>query len=88
MLVKPLGLVLAIFVLAFIAINLIADLLTPGGFNIGQTVAGIYGKESSKNLDVSKCLCKYSSDYKDYVCNEYCGDKATKVCESTDACLP
>jgi hypothetical protein len=47
MTVRPMASLLVIFVLAFIAVSLIADLLTPGGFNVGETIAGFFRKTCS-----------------------------------------
>ena len=89
MIAKPAALLVGVVVLAFLAVSIVADLLMPGGFNVGQTIAGLYGqKPSSKQVaDVDRCNCEYNSNYEDYMCNSYCGDMSNAFCSSTADCL-
>jgi hypothetical protein len=91
MIAKPEALLVGTVVLAFIAVTLIADLLTPGGFNVGQTIGGLYSQKTSpssrKTLDLDRCTCEYRSEYEDYMCNSYCGDMSDVFCSSTADCL-
>ena len=87
MIAKPVALLIGVVVLAFVAVSLVADVLIPGGFNVGQTIAGLYQKPYEQQLDVEKCECEYSSEYEDYVCNNYCGDFSETYCQSKADCL-
>jgi hypothetical protein len=82
---KPTALLIGIVVLAFVAVCIVADMLAPGGVNVGERVAGVYEETTQPDLD--KCLCEYSSVYEDYVCNDYCGPTAGYVCQSSSDCL-
>ena len=79
MIAKPVALLIGVFILAFVAVSLVADLLLPGGFNVGQTIAGLYEKK--------ECECEYNAEYEDYMCNSYCGDMSNAFCSSTTYCL-
>lgn len=82
------ALIFAIVILSFIAALLIADLVTPGGFSFGESIASFLSFPSVKHADVEKCDCEYSSELKEYICNPFCGElSGTTYTEKADCMI-
>ncbi|MEM5853912.1 MAG: hypothetical protein QW228_06085 [Candidatus Aenigmatarchaeota archaeon] len=77
------AIVLAIMMLGFILVVLLADLLGQRGFG-GETLASFFNFFS---IEKDKCDCEYSSEYNSKICNPFCGDSAGALCLSRSDCL-
>jgi len=76
----------AIIVLSFIAAFLVADLATPGGFNLSESVASFFSLPKVRHSE-SNCGCEYSSEFQANVCNGFCGDLSGAFCSETADCI-
>ena len=87
MIAKTGAILFAIVVLSFIAALLVADLLTPGGFNFGESIASFFSFPKIEQADVEKCDCEYSSELQEYICNPFCGDLSGTSCAEKADCM-
>ena len=87
MIAKSGALLLAIVVLCFIAALLIADLVTPGGFSFGESIASFFSFPTGERSNTEKCDCEYSSGLNEYLCNSFCGDLSGTTCQEKADCM-
>jgi hypothetical protein len=80
--IKSGALLIGTIVLAFVSVSLVADLLTPGGFNVGETIGGLYTNTQPSGT----CGCEYDSQTNEYLCNQYCGSTVYAICNTTADC--
>ena|GEM_PF-2288936 len=85
--VKAGAYLIATIALAFVAVSLIADIAGDLGMNVGELTAGVFGKAPIKHADVEKCDCEYNPEFRDYMCNEHCGDMSGAFCANKADCL-
>jgi len=78
------ALIIATFLLVFVAINLVADMLPNFGLNAGSIQAG-FTNEKSK-ISNANCKCEYNSNWQDFMCGNSCGDMKGAFCRTDDDC--
>jgi hypothetical protein len=76
------ALIIASFVLAFVAISLVADMLPSFGVDTGPIAGGIVPTKSNEN-----CKCEFDKEKQDFTCNKNCGYKAGTFCTTDDDCV-
>jgi len=86
MIAKTGAILFAIVVLSFIAALLIADLVTPGGFSFGESLASFFSFPQVKHSEQG-CDCEYSSKLGEYICNTFCGDLSGTSCKEKTDCI-
>jgi hypothetical protein len=86
MIAKRGAMLFAIIVLSFIAAFLAADLATPGGFNLSESVASFFSLPKVQHSEPN-CDCEYSSEFQSNVCNGFCGDLSDAFCNERADCI-
>jgi len=80
------AILIAIVILSFIVAFLVANLITPGGFNLGESLASFFSLPKVQGSG-AECDCEYSSRLQDYICNTFCGDLSGQSCAQKTDCL-
>ena len=81
MIAKRGALVIATVLLLFVAVNLIASMLSSSGPSTGPVSGGIVQEKPSQN-----CKCEFDSNFEDFVCNSNCQSMVGTSCQTDDDC--
>jgi hypothetical protein len=69
------ALIIAIFILLFVAVSLVADMLPSFGVNVGPITGGIAPTQTKPS---EKCKCQFNTDWQDFMCNKDCSDMSDR----------
>lgn len=86
MIAKTGAILIAIVALSFISALLAANIVAPGGFKFGESIASFFNFPSVRHSEPN-CDCEYSSILDDYMCNSFCGDLSGTSCEEKADCI-
>jgi len=90
MIAKRGALLLAIVILTFVSISLVANLIS--GTNISSVIGSVYSNNAKTIVtttpaDVTKCKCSFNNDYQTNTCSNGCGDLSGAACNTVNDCL-
>lgn len=77
---------IAIIVLCFMLILLMAGLIVSGGFKYGASIAGFFSFQDVRRSEPN-CDCEYSTGLQDFICNSFCGDLSGTSCTQKSDCI-
>jgi hypothetical protein len=78
------ALIVASFVLLFVAVSIITSMLPSFGINTGPIAGGMLQSGTSANKD---CKCEFDKERKDFFCNKDCGDRKGTFCITDSDCV-
>jgi hypothetical protein len=87
MIAKTGAILFAIVVLSFVAALLIANMVSPSGFSLGESIGSLFSLPKIQHSDAEKCSCEYSNEFENYTCNSFCGDLSGAFCNDNADCM-